>query len=61
MATTASRLALLQRKPTRICITLNAALLERLNALALEQGRSLSNLAAFTLETALTADRSPCR
>lgn len=54
MTIATTRLAVLQRKPTRICITLNAALLERLNALALQQGRSLSNLAAFTLEAALS-------
>lgn len=47
------QLVKLQRKPSRITITVSAVVVERLSARALVEGRSLSNLAAFLLEIAL--------
>ena len=38
------------RKPKRITITIPQAVYERLEQLSVEDGRSLSNLAAFLLE-----------
>jgi len=49
----AVRLAAMQRKPQRVTITLNAALIEKLQHRALVEGRALSNLCAFLLETAM--------
>lgn len=46
------RLAALKRKPVRITITVSAALFETLQTRSDEEGRSLSNLAAFLLERA---------
>jgi hypothetical protein len=43
---------LLRRKPERVTITLGWALRQRLQARADEEGRSLSNLLAYLLETA---------
>jgi hypothetical protein len=43
-------LTALKRKPVRITITVSAALFERLQTRSDEEGRSLSNLAAFLLE-----------
>ncbi len=51
-ADTAQRLKQLQRKPVRITITISYALHESLLKSSDEQGRSLSNLAAYLLETA---------
>lgn len=48
-------LHLLKRKPSRISITVSQAVVERLQCLSDEQGRSTSNLAAHLLETALDA------
>lgn len=48
------QLARLQRKPQRITITVPALTVDRLAARAMAEGRSLSNLAAFLLEIALT-------
>lgn len=48
------RLAQLQRKPQRITITVPAVTVERLASRAMAEGRSLSNLAAFLLEIALS-------
>ena len=45
----------LQRKPQRLTITVPAATFELLADRAALEGRSLSNLAAYLLETALTA------
>lgn len=47
---TATRLDLLQRRPQRICSTINWQLHQRLQAQADEQGRSLSGLIAYLLE-----------
>jgi hypothetical protein len=44
------RLAVLQRKPVWVSITISAGLFETLVARATEEGRSLSNLCAFLLE-----------
>ena len=43
------------RKPRRLTITVSQHVLERLHRNADEQGRSLSNYAAFLLESALQA------
>lgn len=51
----ASPLATLHRKPQRLTITVPAATFELLADRAALEGRSLSNLAAYLLETALTA------
>lgn len=42
-----------QRKPQRLTITIPQATLERIEATAEKQGRSLSNLSAYLLERAL--------
>lgn len=44
---------LLMRKPRRVSITVSQTVLDRLQRLSDEQGRSTSNLAAYLLETAL--------
>lgn len=44
------RLTALQRKPVRISITISHALHQALLRISDEQGRSLSNLAAYLLE-----------
>jgi hypothetical protein len=46
------RLQTLQRKPVRISITISHALHQSLMECSDDQGRSLSNLAAYLLETA---------
>ena len=56
--TTQQRLKALQRRPVRISITISHALYESLLRTSDEQGRSLSNLAAYLLETANTASAS---
>lgn len=48
-------LHLLSRKPKRVSITVSQSVVDRLQSLSDEQGRSTSNLAAFLLETALDA------
>jgi hypothetical protein len=48
-------LSALQRRPRRITLTINQATFERLQVLCDEQGRSLSNLCAYVLETATSA------
>ena len=50
--TAQQRLKALQRKSVRISITVSHALHAALQRLSDEQGRSLSNLAAYLLETA---------
>jgi predicted DNA-binding protein len=45
--------ALLMRKPKRVSITVSHVVIERLQRLSDEQGRSTSNLAAHLLEVAL--------
>ena len=45
--------ALLMRKPKRVSITVSHIVIERLQRLSDEQGRSTSNLAAHLLEVAL--------
>jgi hypothetical protein len=47
-----ARLETLQRKPVRISITISHALHQSLMECSDNQGRSLSNLAAYLLETA---------
>lgn len=47
------KLAALQRKPQRVTITMSAALFERLQARAMVEGRSLSNLCAYLLESSV--------
>jgi predicted DNA-binding protein len=47
--------ALLMRKPKRVSITVSHIVIERLQRLSDEQGRSTSNLAAHLLEVALDA------
>jgi hypothetical protein len=50
------RLAMLQRKPVRISITINTGLFETLVSRATEEGRSMSNLCAFLLERSAQND-----
>lgn len=47
-------LARLQRRPARVTVTLCAALHEQLLQRSDVEGRSLSNLIAYLLETAMT-------
>jgi hypothetical protein len=47
------------RKPVRITITLSYSSFAALETMSVEQGRSMSNLAAFLLEAALNATRFP--
>jgi hypothetical protein len=47
------RLAALQRKPQRVTITVPGALVDKLNNRATVEGRSLSNLCAYLLESAM--------
>jgi hypothetical protein len=47
------------RKPVRITITLSYSSFAALETMSGEQGRSMSNLAAFLLEAGLNATRSP--
>lgn len=51
------RLARAKRSPKRVCVTLNHTLHERVLAASLEQGRSLSNLCAHLIESAMEAKR----
>jgi hypothetical protein len=51
--TAATRLQLLQRKTQRATITLPQSVLEDLLAIADQDGRSLSNLIAYMVETRL--------
>ena len=51
--TMAPNTALLMRKPKRVSITVSHIVIERLQRLSDEQGRSTSNLAAHLLEVAL--------
>lgn len=46
------RVAVAKRSPRRITITVSHAVSERLLSTALDQGRSVSNLCAYLLETA---------
>ena len=48
------RVAMAKRRPKRLTITLPFGVVERLNDLSQWQGRSVSNLAACLLESALT-------
>jgi hypothetical protein len=50
-----SKLDRLRRKPMRVSVTLSWHLMQRLQARADEEGRSLSNLLAFLLEGASQA------
>jgi hypothetical protein len=52
------RILTMQRKPVRITITVSHALHEILLSTSDSQGRSLSNLAAYLLETAATSERT---
>lgn len=45
------------RKPVRVSITISHLTWSELVRISDEQGRSLSNLASFLLETALSKDR----
>ena len=54
--TTQNHLTALQRKPVRISITISHALHQALLHISDDQGRSLSNLAAYLLETANAAN-----
>jgi hypothetical protein len=56
--TSPDRLKAMQRKPVRISITISHALHNALLRVSDEQGRSLSNLAAYLLETANAASLS---
>lgn len=47
------RLAALQRKPQRVTITVPGVLVDKLHRRADVEGRSLSNLCAYLLETAM--------
>lgn len=49
----AERVARAKRKPQRLSVTINPAILERLQDRADTEGRSLSNLAAYLLEAAM--------
>jgi hypothetical protein len=55
----ATSFSLLTRKPRRVSITVSQGVIERLQRISDEQGRSTSNLAAFLLETALDALERP--
>lgn len=46
---------LITRKPKRVSVTVSQGVLDRLQQLSDEQGRSTSNLAAYLIETALDA------
>ena len=48
-----------KRAPRRLAATIPDNVFQKLNALALEQGRSVSNLAAFLLEASLAAHQLP--
>lgn len=54
-ATGNQALRLITRKPKRVSITVSQGVLDRLQHISDEQGRSTSNLAAYLLETALDA------
>jgi len=56
---TACGLSKLQRSPRRLTVTLPYTLYEALVERSDLEGRSLSNLAAFLLETALQGNGSP--
>jgi hypothetical protein len=47
------------RKPVRITITINHAIYSALESRSSEQGRSISNLAAFLLEASLQGSLTP--
>jgi hypothetical protein len=47
------RLAIAKRSPRRVSVTVSHSLHQRLMATALSQGRSVSNLCAYLLETAM--------
>lgn len=51
------RVAIAKRSPRRITITISHAVSERLMRTALDQGRSVSNLCAFLLESAAPPSR----
>lgn len=51
----APNLHLLTRKPKRVSVTVSQSVLDRLQCLSDQQGRSTSNLAAHLLEVALDA------
>ena len=53
MASSTAALDRLKRSPQRVSVTLNAAIHQRLIHRADDEGRSLSNLIAFLLETAM--------
>jgi hypothetical protein len=53
MTSSTAALDRLKRSPQRVSVTLNAAIYERLIHRADDEGRSLSNLIAFLLETAM--------
>ena len=47
------RVARAKRSPKRVCVSLNHALYERVVKASLEQGRSVSNLCGYLIETAM--------
>lgn len=49
------------RKPVRITITINHAIYSALESRSSEQGRSISNLAAFLLEASLQGSLNPLK
>jgi macrodomain Ter protein organizer (MatP/YcbG family) len=53
MTSATAALDRLKRSPQRVSVTLNAAIHQRLIHRADDEGRSLSNLIAFLLETAM--------
>lgn len=53
--TTTPHLHVLKRKPKRVSVTVSHTVMERLESISTEQGRSTSNLAAYLLEVALDA------
>lgn len=47
------------KRPRRLTVTIPQHVLENLERRAMEQGRSISNLAAYLLERALSSPSSP--
>ena len=54
----AVRLAALKRRPDRVTVVISASLSERLRERALVEGRSLSNLCAYLLESVMAGERN---
>lgn len=51
------RVAIAKRCPVRVCTTISYLLHERLVAQSIDEGRSVSNLCAYLIETAVQQQR----